>query len=156
MRSLERLFTLHSKKLKVVKFGRSFKERPFFLLYSVTIFMANLQDLEITNGKDFVQKQKELEELLGINKISPFGTYELEVFEENLKSATHADLQKLAQRVGLNPFLDKSRLKGSLTKEFIAYSKNMRRGTIPQAQNQLKLDPKNPQHAEILRILGEF
>ena len=118
--------------------------------------MANLQDLEITNGKDFVQKQKELEELLGINKISPFGTYELEVFEENLKSATHADLQKLAQRVGLNPFLDKSRLKGSLTKEFIAYSKNMRRGTIPQAQNQLKLDPKNPQHAEILRILGEF
>ena len=118
--------------------------------------MANLQDLEITNGKDFTKKQRELEELLGINKISPFGTYELEVFEDNLKSANHADLQKLAQRVGLNPFLDKSRLKGSLVKEFIAYSKNMRRGTIPQPQNQLKLDPKNPQHAETLRILGEI
>jgi hypothetical protein len=118
--------------------------------------MANLQDLEITNGKDFTKKQRELEELLGINKISPFGTYELEVFEENLKSATHSDLQKLAQRVGLNPFLDKSRLKGSLVKEFIAYSKNSRRGAIPQPQNQLKLDPKNPQHAETLKILGEF
>ena len=118
--------------------------------------MANLQDLEITNGKDFVQKQKELEELLGINKISPFGTYEIEIFEENLKSATHADLQKLAQRVGLNPFLDKSRLKGSLTKEFIAYSKNSRRGAIPQPQNQLKLDRNNPKHAATLKILGEF
>lgn len=118
--------------------------------------MANLQDLEITNGKDFTKRQRELEELLGINKISPFGTYELEVFEENLKSATHADLQKLAQRVGLNPFLDRGRLKGCLVKEFISYSKNMRRGTIPQAQNQLKLDRNNPQHAETLRILGEF
>lgn len=118
--------------------------------------MANLQDLEITNGKDFVQKQKELEELLGINKISPFGTYELEVFEDNLKQANQADLQKLAHRVGLNPFLDKSRLKASLTKEFIAYSKNMRRGTIPQAQNQLQLDRNNPKHAATLKILGEF
>ena len=118
--------------------------------------MANLQNLEITNGKDFIKKQKGLEELLGINKISPFGTYELEVFEDNLKSANQADLQKLAHRVGLNPFLDKSRLKASLVKEFIAYSKNMRRGTIPQPQNQLKLDPKNPKHVETLKILGEI
>jgi len=118
--------------------------------------MANLKDLEITNGKNFVERQKELEELLGINKISPFGTYEMEVFEQSLKSSTHSDLQKLAQRVGLNPFLDKSRLKGALIKEFAAYSKNSRRGAVPQPVNQLKLDPNNPKHAKTIKILGEI
>ena len=118
--------------------------------------MANLNELELTNGKDFIQKISELEELLGINKISPFGTNELEVFQESLKSSTHSDLQKLAQRVGLNPFLDKSRLKNSLVKEFIAYSKNMRRGAIPQPATQIKLDKNNPNHAETIRLLGEF
>lgn len=118
--------------------------------------MAKLEDIEITNGKNFVEKQKNLEELLGINKISPFGTYELEVFEDSLKASTHSDLQKLAQRVGLNPFLDKSRLKNALVKEFIAYSKNSRRGAIPQPIRQLKLDPKNPKHAKTIKILGEF
>jgi hypothetical protein len=117
--------------------------------------MSNLRDMEITNGKDFVEKQKDLEELLGINKISPFGTYELEVFESNLKTATHSDLQKLAQRVGLNPFLDKSRLKSCLVKEFVAYSKKCRRAAIPQPTKQLRLDPSNPDHAKTLKILGE-
>jgi len=118
--------------------------------------MANLNELELTNGKDFIEKISELEELLGINKISPFGTNELEVFQENLKSSTHSDLQKLAQRVGLNPFLDKSRLKNSLVKEFIAYSKNMRRAAIPQPVAQFKLDKNNPNHAETIRLLGEI
>jgi hypothetical protein len=118
--------------------------------------MAKLEDLETTNGKNFVEKQKQLEDLLGINKISPFGTYELEVFEQNLKAATHSDLQKLAQRVGLNPFLDKSRLKNSLVKEFISYSKNARRAAIPQPVNQFKLDKANPKHQKAIKILGEI
>lgn len=118
--------------------------------------MANLKDLEVTNGKNFIEKQKDLESLLGINKISPFGTYELEVFEQNLKSSTQSDMQKLAQRVGLNPFLDKSRLKACLIKEFIAYSKNCRRAAIPQPVNQLRLDPNNPKHAKTIKILGEI
>jgi hypothetical protein len=118
--------------------------------------MAKLEDIEITNGKNFVERQKNLEELLGINKISPFQTNELEVFEENLKGATHSDLQKLAQRVGLNPFLDKSRLKNALIKEFISYSKNSRRAAIPQITTQLKLDKNNPKHQKAIKILGEI
>ena len=118
--------------------------------------MANLEDLELTHGKEFIEKQKHLEELLGINKISPFGTYELEIFEEKIKQSTHSDLQTLAQRVGLNPFIDKPRLKEALKKEFIAYSKNMRRGAIPQPTRQIELNPNNPQHAKTLKILGEL
>jgi hypothetical protein len=118
--------------------------------------MKNVDDLEQTNGKDFVERQKNLEELLGVNKISPFGTYELEVFEENLKGATQIDLQKIAQRVGLNPFLDRGRLKTALIKEFKTYTKNARRNLIPQPAKQLTLDPDNPQHKKTIKILGEI
>jgi hypothetical protein len=117
--------------------------------------MKNIDDLEQTNGKDFVEKQKALEELLGVNKISPFGTNELEVFEENLKQSTQSDMQRLAQRVGLNPFLDKSRLKASLVKEFKSYTKNSRRNLIPQPVKEIKLDKNNPEHTQTIRILGE-
>lgn len=118
--------------------------------------MKDLNDLEQTNGKNFINGQRELEEMLGVDKISPFGTYELEVFEENLKGATHVDLQKIAQRVGLNPFLDRGRLKSSLIKEFKTYTKNARRNILPRPATQIKLDPKNPKHKETIKILGEI
>lgn len=118
--------------------------------------MAKLEDLELASGKDFIEQQKKLEELLGVNKISPFGTNELEVFEEKLKSSSHSDLQKLAHRVGLNPFLDKARIKPALIKEFKAYSKNSRRNAIPPPSDVIKLDKNNPEHAKTIKILGEF
>lgn len=115
----------------------------------------NTDDLQFANGKSFTQNQRDLEDLLGVNKISPFGTYELEVFEEDLKGATQADLQKIAQRVGLNPFIERSRLKPALIKEFIAYTKNARRNLIPQSPTPIvKLDPKNPQHAATLKLIS--
>ena len=116
----------------------------------------NLDDLEFSNGKEHVEKQKELEEILGVNKISPFGTYDLDVFKEKLKELNQSDLQRMAFKVGLNPFLDKSRIKPALEKEFIAYTKNMRKNLIPHPAKQIVLDKKNPQHKETLRILGEF
>ena len=118
--------------------------------------MDKLKNMEFTSGKDFIEKQKELEELLGVNEISPFGTYELEVFEENLKGSTQLDLRKLAEKVGLNPFLDRGRLKNALINEFKAYTKNARRNLIPQPNaQQIILDPNNPEHAETIKILGE-
>lgn len=118
--------------------------------------MANLNDLEVTNGKDFADRQKALEELLGVDKISPFGTYDLEIFERELKLKSHTDLQTLAQRVGLNPFLDKSRIKASLIREFKEYTKNSRKNLVPQISNQMTLDRKDPKHAEIMKILGDL
>jgi hypothetical protein len=117
---------------------------------------TNLDDLELSNGKEYFDKQKELEELLGISKISPFGTYDLDIFKQKLKESSQVDLQKLAHRVGLNPFLDKSRIKGALEKEFIAYTKNMRKNLIPQASKQIILDKNNPQHQQTLKILGDI
>lgn len=118
--------------------------------------MKNLDNIEVTNGKDFVEKQKQLEELLGINKISPFGTNELEVFEDKLKGATQADMQKIAQRVGLNPFLDRGRLKKALIKEFMDYTKNSRRNAIPPQAKQIKLNEHTEGYEEARKFLGEF
>jgi hypothetical protein len=116
----------------------------------------DLDNLELTTGKEYIEKQKELEELLGISQISPFGTYDLAIFKQKMRESTQADLQKLAHKVGLNPFLDKSRIKGALEKEFLSYTKNMRKNIIPQKAEQFILDKNNPQHLETLKILGDI
>lgn len=116
----------------------------------------DLDNLELTTGKEYIEKQKELEELLGISQISPFGTYDLDIFKQKMRESTQADLQKLAHKVGLNPFLDKSRIKGALEKEFLSYTKNMRKNVIPQKAEQFVLDRNNPQHLETLKILGDI
>ena len=117
--------------------------------------MKNLDDLELANGKEYIDKQRELEDMLGISQVSPFGTYDYEIFKQKIKESSQTDLQKLAYRVGLNPFLDKSRMKGALEKEFLSYTKNARRNLIPLPAQQIVLDKNNPQHQETIKILGE-
>lgn len=118
--------------------------------------MDKLDELEIANGKQDLEKHKQLEQLLSINKINPFGTSSLEVFEDNMKGYTQADMQRLAERVGVNPYLDRARLKTTLFKEFKAQNKNNRGNLLPQPIQSVVLDPNNPQHAKTIKILGEF
>jgi hypothetical protein len=116
----------------------------------------DLDNLQLTTGKEYIERQRELEQLLGISEISPFGTYDLDIFKQKLKQSSHADLQKLAHKVGLNPFLEKSRIKGALEREFLSYTKNMRKNLVPPKAEQFILDKDNPQHLETIRILGEI
>jgi len=109
-----------------------------------------------TNTDEFRQKAKELEIMLGINEINPFGTNELDIFQENLKEMNYADMKKLAQRVGINPNYDRSTLKGILIKEFRATNRNNHRNIMPNQVNSVILDPNNPAQAAALKILGEF
>jgi hypothetical protein len=109
-----------------------------------------------TNTEAFKQKTKELEVMLGINTINPFGTNELDIFEDHLREITYADMKRLAERVGVNPNYDRSSLKTILIKEFKSLNKNNRRNIIPNAVQSVILDPKNPDHAALLKILGEF
>jgi hypothetical protein len=109
-----------------------------------------------TNTQEFKQKTKELEVMLGIDTINPFGTNELDIFEDHLREITYADMKKLAQRVGINPNYDRSSLKTILIKEFKSVNKNNRRNIIPNSLQSVQLDPKNPDHAALLKILGEF
>jgi hypothetical protein len=109
-----------------------------------------------TNTELFKQKTKELEVMLGIDTINPFGTNELDIFEDHLREITYADMKRLAERVGVNPNYDRSSLKTILIKEFKSLNKNNRRNIIPNTVQSVILDPKNPDHAALIKILGEF
>jgi hypothetical protein len=105
---------------------------------------------------EFVGKMRELEVLLGVSEISPFGTNELEVFEANLKEMSLSEMQKVAQKVGLNPFHDQVTLKNILIKEFKASTRNSRRNIMPTMMESFKIDPNNPKHKELLKILNDI
>ena len=109
-----------------------------------------------TKSEEFRAKLKELEVILGVEELSPFKTNELDIFMEELKSMNLADMRRMAQKAGLNPSLDYPRLKATLIKEFKAYTRNNRRNIAPTPATSMKLDPNNPQHAETIKILGEF
>ena len=66
------------------------------------------------NSSEFTDKMAELENILGVDTINPFGTNEIEVFERNLKGMNMADMKNLAAKVGINPFHEKSVLKNIL------------------------------------------
>lgn len=103
---------------------------------------------------EFTNKMRELEVLLGVSQISPFGTNELEIFEQNLAEMSLSDMQKLALKIGTNPYYEKPLLKKSLIREFTAYTRNSRRNIMPTAVQSFVIDHNNPKHQELLKLLN--
>jgi len=108
------------------------------------------------NTPEFREKMEKLEKVLGVDQINPFGTNELDIFQDKLKGMSYADMRQLAYKVGVNPFQAEPQLKSILLKEFESSNKNNMRNIMPQSSSVIKLDPNNPKHAETLRILGEI
>jgi hypothetical protein len=101
-----------------------------------------------------IKKVRELEEILGVKKVNPFGTYNLEVFKEKLSDMTNLDLQNLCERVGIFASGSRMQIKEKLLREF----KSVARGTISMTAESpsVQLDPNNPLHKRTLKILGEI
>jgi|TARA_R110002020_G_scaffold41989_1_gene123355 hypothetical protein len=121
--------------------------------------IQEIQDMKESgeiNTAAYKEKIRELEVILGVKHLSPFGTNELEIFEDNLKSMNLTDMMRIAQKAGLNPHQERPRLKASLLKEFKAYTRNNRRNAIPNPVKQKELDPNNPVHAETIKILQDL
>ncbi len=118
--------------------------------------LDHMRSIGATNTQEFKNKTKELEILLGVDTINPFGTNELDIFEDNLKSMTLADMRKLAEKIGINSMQDRPTLKTILINEFKASNRNNRRNIMPNNVNSVILDPRNPIHAEALKILGDI
>ena len=93
---------------------------------------------------------------MGVDEVNPFGTNELDIFEDNLREMNVTDMMRLAQKVGLNPHQERTRLKKNLINEFKGYNRNNRRNIAPNMSKTIELDPNNPQHAETIKILREF
>lgn len=109
-----------------------------------------------TQTPEFTKKMSELEVILGVDEINPFGTNELDIFEEKLKGLSESGLQDLAYKVGMNPYQSGPVLKGALRNEFKSYNRNNMRNVMPTKTSAIKLDPNNPQHAKTIKILGEI
>ena len=122
------------------------------LLQDISAMRSNNQ----VGTDEFVDKMKQLEVLLGVSEISPFGTNELEIFERTLAEASLSEMQKIANKVGINPFHDRPTLKSSLLREFGAYTKNSRRNIMPASVNSFVVDPNNPKHQKLIKILNDI
>jgi hypothetical protein len=116
----------------------------------------DLNNIEHINGKEFKDKVLELEKILGVQEVNPFKTTEASIFEDRLADMNYAEMQALAMRVGLSPYLQKPQLKKALMKEFKSYNLNATGKMLPLTAKAVQLDPNNPQHQKTLRILGEF
>ena len=123
------------------------KKQPSELDNIILAYGKKTEDPDIT-------KVKQLEEILGIKKMNPFGTTNLEIFKEKLSEMTNVDLQHLCERVGIFASGSRQELKQKLLREF----KSTNKGSISMTVENpaVKLDPNNPQHQKTLKILGEI
>jgi hypothetical protein len=115
-----------------------------------------LNSIEHINGKEYKKKVLELEKILGVQEVNPFKTTDPEIFEDRLADMNYAEMQALAMRVGLSPYLQKPQLKKALLKEFRGYNLNATGKMLPLSVKSIQLDPNNPKHQKTLKILGEF
>jgi hypothetical protein len=119
---------------------------------------SELDNLQLADGKVHtdpdIEKVKKLEEILGIKKMNPFGTSNIDVFKEKLSEMTIVDLQHMCEKVGIFASGSRQQIKEKLLREF----KSTNKGTISMlVQNpSLVLDPSNPKHQKTLKILREI
>ena len=118
---------------------------------------STLDNLDLADGKEAerVQEAKDLEKLLGIDVVNPFGTTLPEVFEENMKESTLLDLQRLAEKAGVFAVANKTSLKERLRNAF----KDFQRGesiesSYPNRQVEVG-DPNNPDLLEALKLMKQ-
>lgn len=113
----------------------------------------NLADGKVHSDPD-IEKVKQLEEILGIKKMNPFGTSNIEIFKEKLSEMTIVDMQHMCEKIGIFASGSRQQIKEKLLREF----KSTNKGSISMlVQNpSVILDPNNPQHKETLKILREI
>ena len=116
----------------------------------------DLNNIEHINGKEFKDKILELEKILGVQEVNPFKTTDASIFEDRLAEMNYPEMQALAMRVGLSPYLQKPQLKKALMKEFKSYNLNATGKLLPLTTKSIQLDPNNPDHQKTIKILGEF
>ena len=115
---------------------------------------SKLEKLNQAHGMDErVQKAKELEELIGLSEINPYGTSIASEFEAKLQEMALVDMQELAVRVGVFPNGTKTSLKSKLLKGFSEYN---RAGMLMNAPQPIKArNPNDKDVQEALRLMRE-
>jgi len=128
------------------------KESP-----SKELDISTLEEFEITDGKDResddIQKLKDLEEVLGIRQMNPYGTHNREIFDEKLDDMTMTDMQSLAMQIGFPPTRDRMALKRGLRKSFDSFLKSHSVGAVFQPEPIF--DENSPNYKEAVKLFSE-
>ena len=116
--------------------------------------LEELRDKGETSTARYKEVMKEVEVLYGTGETNSFGTNDLGILKENLEKLSKADLQGFAKKVGINPFYEKHMVKENIIKEFRRQQSRTNILTAPQPVPALELDPKNPEHKDLLDWLN--
>lgn len=119
--------------------------------------VSRLDQLSLADGKaqidPDIERVKNLEEILGIRKLNPFGTTKFEIFQEMLKDMTMVDMQNMCEKIGIFASGSRQQIKEKLFREF----RTSQKGSISLVieNTSFKLDPANPAHKEAIRLLKD-
>ena len=118
---------------------------------------SSLEDLQnFTTGKiddETLKKVADLEDVLGIKTVNPFGTNEPELFERSMADSTVSDLQNLCTKVGVFPDSSRARMKQKLREEFKRVTKGSR--SIVMETPISVSDPNHPNHEKAKKLMSE-
>lgn len=112
-----------------------------------------VENLQVADGKNDIEKIKDLEDLLGVKQTNPFGTTNKEVLEERMNEMTLTDLQTFAVKVGILPSGNKLSLKNKILRSFKSHAGAGSGYNI--GYNQPLVDPSSKTAEEILKISKE-
>lgn len=117
--------------------------------------LSTLEEFEVTDGKDRsdeIQKLKDLEEILGIRDVNPYGTHNREIFEEKVNDMSMTEMQSLAMKIGFPPTRDRLSLRKGLIRSFDTFLKTHSAGAVHQPQPVF--DENSPNYAEAKKLFS--
>jgi len=120
----------------------------------------HLEEFDITDGKERdkkeeeIEKVKELEELLGMPQMNPYGTLHRGVFQQRLDSCSASELTDLAARVGIPRERNMSVLRKSLLQSFDFYAQ--KHNVTVQGNAKPIIDPSSPDYEKTVKLFRDL
>ena len=119
----------------------------------------HLEEFDVTDGKDRSEKQKridevkELEDLLGMPRMNPYGTLHRDVFRQRVDASSVSELTDLAARLGVPRERNVNLLKKSLMKSFDFYVQ--KHNVTVQGTAKPVIDPSSPDYESTVKLFKE-
>ena len=120
----------------------------------------NLEEFDVTDGKERDKKEKaleevkELEELLGMPQMNPYGTLNRDIFRQRLESSSASDLTDLAARVGVPRERNMNLLRKSLLQSFDFYAQ--KHNVTVQGNAKPIIDPSSPDYEKTVKLFKDL
>ena len=103
---------------------------------------------------DLIKEEvKELEELLGMPQMNPYGTLHRDVFKQRLEASSASDLTDLAARVGIPRERNMNLLRKSLIQSFDYYVQ--KHNVTVQGSAKPILDPSSPDYDSTVKLFKD-